>query len=1379
MKQKKQGGDILDFLNVAILNSGKKTVTITPEFRVDTRSDLMTRGGHFYAIWNEFTGFWDTNIGASVKIIDSEVRRKKDEYLNSLEGSDETPSIKIISASNFSTQKWKEYNQYIRLLADEYHPLNDKILFTNSPRSKSDYASKTLPYAINEGSIDAFDKIIGTLYDEEDRKKIEWAIGSIISGDSTWIQKFIVMYGEPGTGKSTILRIIEMLFQGYVATFDGKALVSSSNQFAFDAFSSNPLVAIQHDGDLSKIEDNSRLNSLVSHETILINEKHKSPYQMTPHSFLFMGTNSPVKISDGKSGILRRLIDVNVSGRKLPQNVYYKLMEQVKFELGAIAYHCLQVYESMGPGYYDAYVPYSMIFKTNTFYNFMEENYFFFKEQPYVTLKQVYTMYKQYVSDSGLQYSMNRIAVREELKNYFGKYVLHGRVDGQLLRNWYTDFLESKFNGENIDKLDNTGNICLIFDKNSDTILRDALKDSPAQIATENGIPSKKWANVKTKLSDINSKELHYVKLPENHIVIDFDLKDSNGNKSKDLNLEAAAKFPETYGEFSKSGEGVHLHYIYDGDVNKLSGLYSEGIEIKVFTGNSSLRRRFTYGNNLPISHINSGLPLRESGDRKMINENRVKSERSLRELILKNLRKEIHPSTTQSVNFIFEILENAYNDGFHYDVSDMRGKVLAFANNSTHQSENCIRKVSKMKFHSSDQDEGLKWSDEAPIVFYDIEVFPNLFVICWKLAGKDKKVVRMIQPKASDILKLMECRLIGFNNRRYDNHILYGAVSGACNQNGDSKGYSNMSLFELSEKIINLGVTDYGFLEAYNISYTDIYDFASAGHKQSLKKFEIEMGIHHQEFGLPWDQPVPEDRWDEVADYCSNDVIASEATFHYLKSDWLARQILAELSGLSVNHTTNQHSTKIIFGDNKHPQNSFYYRDLSEPVQNITPEMEDFLKARTSLDLSFDPYDGGPISILPYFPGYKYENGISTYRGFETGEGGLVIAKPGMYSNVALLDVESMHPTSVEDEFLFGEYTWRFSDIKNSRTSIKHEDEERLSEYLNGVLVKFYERVKNGEFSADDLSTAMKTVINSVYGLTSARFDNAFRDHRNIDNIVAKRGALFMIDLKYAVESRGFVVCHIKTDSIKIPNATPEIIEFVKEFGKKYGYKFEHEATYDRMCLVNNAVYIAKYDSYGIRNKHGKHANEWTATGAQFAHPYIFKTMFSGEKLEFRDYCETKSVKTAIYLDYNEDLPENEHSYTFVGKVGLFVPVKDGCGGGVLVCKRGDNKYDAVTGSSGYKWLEAEMLSSDENWIDKIDMSYYRDLYDKAADNISKYGNIDWFVSEDAVPPYNSVDSPPWLMPCGRFDCQGCEYFYEDDGGVIHCQKGFSPLPF
>src|SRR5690606_39010379 len=103
-----------------------------------------------------------------------------------------------------------------------------------------------------------------------------------------------------------------------------------------------------------------------------------------------------------------------------------------------------------------------------------------------------------------------------------------------------------------------------------------------------------------------------------------------------------------------------------------------------------------------------------------------------------------------------------------------------------------------------------------------------------------------------------------------------------------------------------------------------DIYDFSSK--KQGLKKFMIELGIFHLEMDLPWDQPVPEDKWHSVTEYCANDVIATEAVFKAREQDFVARQILSDISGLSVNHTTQNHTAKIIFGDDKNPQSKFVY---------------------------------------------------------------------------------------------------------------------------------------------------------------------------------------------------------------------------------------------------------------------------------------------------------------------------------------------------------------------------------------------------------------------------------------------------------------------
>ena len=1350
---------MVDFLKISTKSPKQGIIEVFPKFRVGNSKDLMIRGGDFYAIWLEDRGLWSTNEQDVIDMIDDELRKYAEKNTSKFEG-----TVRILymwDSDSGMIDKWHKYCQ--KQSRDSFHMLDETILFANSKTDKKNYASKRLNYPLEKGDHPSWDMLVSTLYSEEERHKIEWAIGAIVTGDSKKIQKFLVFYGAAGTGKSTILNIIQMLFDGYYSVFDAKALGSSTNVFALEAFKTNPLVAIQHDGDLSKIEDNTRLNSLVSHELMTVNEKFKSTYSSQFKCFLLMGTNKPVRITDGKSGIIRRLIDVTPTGNKVPTKKYNKAMEQIKFELGAIAYHCKEVYLS-DPGIYDTYVPVNMMGATNDFYNFVIDSYSTFLKEDGTTLKAAWEMYKNYCEDAKVSYPYSKRNFKEELKNYFETFEERFSTnEGTRVRSYYSGFKTDIFETEKKPEEKN-GKTKLewiaeswIKLREGPSIFDDECKNCPAQLATAKETPTKAWDNVTTTLEAINTKRLHYVKVPENHIVIDFDIKDSDGNKNLELNLEAASLWPPTYAELSKGGGGLHLHYIYNGDVNELSRLYDTDIEVKVYTGKSSLRRKLTQCNDLPIATISSGLPLKE---KKMINKDVVQNENGLRTTIKKCLAKEVHSGTKSNVDFIYKILNDAYKSGVHYDVSDLRNDVFIFAGNSTHNAEYCMKLVKEMPFKSEDAAEAVN-NNDAPIVFYDVEVFPNLFLVNWKEQGEGKPVVRMINPSPSDIEDLLRYRLVGFNCRRYDNHIMYGRLI----------GYSNEDLYKLSQKIITAQKGDRNnglFGEAYNLSYTDVYDFAAK--KQSLKKWEIELGIHHQELGLPWDKPVPEELWTKVAEYCDNDVIATEAVFNHLEADFLARQILAKLANGTENDTTNSLTTKIIFGRERKPQWQFNYRNLAEPVS--PDRYEEYSNKPGFEDYDFRIFDnnGQPIyesfkpgmvlpegySIMPFFPGYKYDHGKSTYRGEEVGEGGYVYAEPGMYGDTALLDIASMHPHSEKAEKCFGEYNKNFEDIINARIYIKHGDFDKARTMLGGRLAEFLE----DESIAGMLAQALKIAINSVYGLTAATFENPFRDPRNVDNIIAKRGALFMVNLKHEVQKRGFTVAHIKTDSIKIPDATPEIIKFVCDYGREYGYTFEHEATYEKMCLVNDAVYIAKY-------KGGSHDGEWTATGKQFQVPYVFKTLFSKEKIEFSDMCETFSVsKGDLYLDYNESLPdvsylekqlekENKdfkagkitegqlkeatdilseeisagHDLRFIGRVGSFCPILPGHGAGVLY-RVNDGKNYAAPGSKGYRWLEAEMVrGANEEFIDR---SFYNNLVDDAVETISKYGDFEWFISDD-----------------------------------------------
>lgn len=1290
---------MFNFCKIEITEKKRDTFFIEPKFKISVRnSDLMIRGNDFYAVWDEESKLWVKDETFVAEMIDKAVWEKYNS-INKKEGCRYIPML-MDDADSGIIDKWHKYCK--AQLRDNYKELDKNVIFQNQETKRSDYATKKLPYDLVDGATPAYDELIGTLYDKEERQKLEWALGSIISGESKEIQKFIVLYGEPGSGKGTFLNLVMQMFDGYWETFNAKA-IGAGKDFALASFRSNPLISIQTDGTLSKIEDNTLLNSIVSHEFLEVNEKFKSQYTMKCNSFLFLGSNDPVKITNAKSGILRRLIDVYPSGKKIPKRKYDELVKAMNFEFGSIANHVLTIFKELGPDYYNAYVPLKMFGATNDFYDFMEYYYDDFEAKEFVVFSDAWELYQKYCELAKVPFPLSMRLMRMEFANYFKEHKdSYYPERGVHYRNVFFGFRKDKFFKAELDSDIIPKDTWLNFTSHQ-SLFDVACGNCLAQYANEEGKPTQKWIDVKTRLIDLNTTKTHFVKinsLQDNHIVIDFDLKDSAGNKSLAKNIEAASQWPPTYAEISKSGSGVHLHYIYTGNVNMLSNIFDDNIEIKVFTGGSSLRRRLTKCNELQIATISSGLPLRKKEKKQMLDPITFKNELDIIERIQACLEKKPHPDTSSNIDYIKKILDDAYNSGMSYDVGSLYQAVSDFARGSTNQKARCTKVVSQMHFRSKDKEEfvqkDIPFAEDAPIVFFDVEVFPNLFLINWKFLT-DTRCKRMINPTPLEVAELFRYRLIGFNNLRYDNMMLLARARGA----------TNATLYHISKHIIhgNTQVVDIELSRSSKgISYADLYDIATK--KQSLKKWEIELHIHHKELGYNWDEPIPEDKWVEVAEYCDNDVYATEAVYNAIQGDFEARKILAVISGLTVNTPDNQHSAKIIFGDDKNHKDEFVYTDLSKE-----------------------------------FPGYKFEKGVSTYLGEVVGEGGAVRSKPGMYDDVWVFDIISMHPHSAKALNIFGEkYTKKFYSLVELRVAIKHGDIEMAKTMFDGKLLPYL----NDKKYLKAIAAALKIVINSVYGLTSAHFDNPFRDSRNVDNIVAKRGALFILKLRHELEERGINVIHVKTDSIKVPSPSEETKQFIFDFAKKYGYQFEIEHIFDRLCLVNDAVYIGKYKE----PEHDDNGNEiwWDATGAEFQKPFVYKTLFSKEPIEFYDLCETKAVKTALYLDFNGEqeqevivrnkpkikmvMGDDPEKRVFIGRVGLFCPVKNG--GGRLVRSQtkadGTIKYDSVADTSGYAWLEAEDVG--EANIDKIDKSYYIAKADAARKHIEEFGDFEAFVS-------------------------------------------------
>lgn len=70
---------MIDFMVISTRSTKRGVIEIYPKFIIKKSSDLMIRGGDFYAIWIEERGLWSTDEHDALELIDHELvdMRKK------------------------------------------------------------------------------------------------------------------------------------------------------------------------------------------------------------------------------------------------------------------------------------------------------------------------------------------------------------------------------------------------------------------------------------------------------------------------------------------------------------------------------------------------------------------------------------------------------------------------------------------------------------------------------------------------------------------------------------------------------------------------------------------------------------------------------------------------------------------------------------------------------------------------------------------------------------------------------------------------------------------------------------------------------------------------------------------------------------------------------------------------------------------------------------------------------------------------------------------------------------------------------------------------------------------------------------------------------
>lgn len=146
---------MIDFMKISTRQVKKGVTEIFPKFVLKKSSDLMIRGGDFYAVWNEDTGLWSTDEEDVINMVDAalyEYTKKQEEH-----AIDELNTKYMWDSNSGSIDAWHKYCQ--KQMRDNYHPLDEKIIFGDTKTTKKDYASRTLSYPLRECNISGYESL--------------------------------------------------------------------------------------------------------------------------------------------------------------------------------------------------------------------------------------------------------------------------------------------------------------------------------------------------------------------------------------------------------------------------------------------------------------------------------------------------------------------------------------------------------------------------------------------------------------------------------------------------------------------------------------------------------------------------------------------------------------------------------------------------------------------------------------------------------------------------------------------------------------------------------------------------------------------------------------------------------------------------------------------------------------------------------------------------------------------------------------------------------------------------------------------------------------------------------------------------------------------
>lgn len=196
----------------------------------------------------------------------------------------------------------------------------------------------------------------------------------------------------------------------------------------------------------------------------------------------------------------------------------------------------------------------------------------------------------------------------------------------------------------------------------------------------------------------------------------------------------------------------------------------------------------------------------------------------------------------------------------------------------------------------------------------YDIESFPNLFLLCAKNTETKELLKFQISQLQDDRLKLLKWLqndvevIIGFNNLSYDYPMLHHVMTTLYNEKGSilckkSHEYSNKLV--KSNKFIKRETPIIKQIDLFKINHYD-----NKARITSLKLLQFNLKLNNiQELPYPVGTILNSQEIQNVIDYCDNDVLATEMLYYETISEIDLRIKLSDIYKIDF---TNFNSTKV-----------------------------------------------------------------------------------------------------------------------------------------------------------------------------------------------------------------------------------------------------------------------------------------------------------------------------------------------------------------------------------------------------------------------------------------------------------------------------------